>query len=210
MHSRDSHAILVTKYFAKITHLFLQYSQTVYLVYSSVISLLNSESRNKSNGTHLLWTSCKKTSYEWVCMVFMHDVSSSQEMCKNEFSYYNNNECMAAGYPTAAWFLAAHPYLNLGIELSNDLVAQLVGAWQAICQVAVPPWDIIFSFPLSFTSLMHPLHRTCQFGIHFNCIPDSLVLNTQNEGWSAPLSHSPPFPPHPMQSLWTANIFTCA
>ena len=97
MHSRDSHAILVTKYFAKITHLFLQYSQTVYLVYSSVISLLNSESRNKSNGTHLLWTSCKKTSYEWVCMVFMHDVSSSQEMCKNEFSYYNYNECMAAG-----------------------------------------------------------------------------------------------------------------
>ena len=76
--------------------MFLQYRQTCYLKYSSV-SLLNRESRNKSTCTHLLWTSCKKTLYEWVCMVFMHDVSSSQEMCKNEFSYYNYNECMAAG-----------------------------------------------------------------------------------------------------------------
>ena len=52
-------------------------------------------------------------------------------------------------YPTAAWFLAAQPYLNLGIELSNDLVAQLVGAWQAICQVAVPPRHYLF-FPTFF------------------------------------------------------------
>ena len=95
-------------------------------IYTYYIAL---SSRNKSTCMHLSWTSSKKTLYEWVCMVFMHDVSSSQEMCKNKLSCYNYNECMAAGYPTAAWFLAAHPYLNLGIDLSNDMVAQLVGAW---------------------------------------------------------------------------------
>ena len=54
-----------------------------------------------------------------------------------------------------------------------------------------------------------PFPPTCQLGIHFDSIPDSLVLSTKNEGWSAPLSHSPPSPPIQC-SLCQQQIFLLA
>ena len=86
---------------------------------------------------------------------------------------------------------SAFKYLNSATELPSDLVAQLVRAWQAICQVWVPP-SVTFSTlqmervcRMRFPSIAHPTERTlkCLFSKKKFIIERHYIAWAPCRGW---------------------------